>query len=352
MGLEDNYFFNNFRQRNFKFVFDDISGFILKRLIDLKFWQKFFLAVFLFFGFFYFFFISAPIKSFSTGVFAFEIQEGVIARHVGKNLKEEKLIRSPVAFNFVIKLIGGENKIKAGKYQFEEKQNLFKVIWRIVEGEEGYEPIRLLVPEGTSVEEIALLVKDKKPDFNHEKFVYLAKNEEGYLFPDTYFLPPGVLPETLIRIMKNNFENKIETLKEDLEKSGQRLADVVIMASILEKEARTTRSRQIIAGILWERLKIGMPLQVDAVFLYINGKSTYDLTMDDLRDESSLYNTYVYRGLPPGPITNPGLDSIWSALNPIKTNYLYYLSDKSGRMYYAETFEEHIVNKQKYMHLY
>ena len=120
------------------------------------------------------------------------------------------------------------------------------------------------------------------------------------------------------------------------------------MASIIEKEAHTSDDRRVISGILWERLKIGMPLQVDATFLYINGKNTYDLSVDDLAIDSP-YNTYKYAGLPIGPIGNPGLDSLEAALAPMTSPYLYYLSDKSGKTYYARTFNEHKRNREKYM---
>jgi len=120
------------------------------------------------------------------------------------------------------------------------------------------------------------------------------------------------------------------------------------MASIIEAEARTTESRRIISGILWKRISLGMPLQVDSTFVYINGKNTYELTSDDLKIDSP-YNTYVYKGLPPTPIGNPGLDAILAALYPKTSKYLYFLSSKSGDMYYATTFEQHKRNKELYL---
>ena len=120
------------------------------------------------------------------------------------------------------------------------------------------------------------------------------------------------------------------------------------MASILENEARLYESRQIVAGILWKRISLKIALQVDAAFKYINGKTTEDLTLDDLKINSP-YNTYNRLGLPPTPISNPGLLAIKAAVNPIKTQYLYFLSDKSGNMNYAITLEEHAENKWKYL---
>jgi len=120
------------------------------------------------------------------------------------------------------------------------------------------------------------------------------------------------------------------------------------MASILEGEALTTSDRKLVAGVLWRRLEIGMPLQVDATFSYVNGKTTFELTLDDLKIDSP-YNTYKYKGLPPTPINNPGLNSINAALYPTKTKYLYFLSGNDGKMHYARTFEEHKRNRQLYL---
>ena len=120
------------------------------------------------------------------------------------------------------------------------------------------------------------------------------------------------------------------------------------MASILEGEARRMETRKIIAGILWTRLEIDMPLQVDATFRYINGKGTFDLTKADL-EEDNPYNTYINKGLPPTPISSPGIDAISAALNPIKTNYIYFLSDNDGNMYYAVDFEGHKKNRVLYL---
>jgi len=149
--------------------------------------------------------------------------------------------------------------------------------------------------------------------------------------------------------MENNFNVKISEIQDKIEKSKKSLKDVIIMASILEKEGNSFESNKIIAGILWKRIEIGMPLQVDAVFPYIIGKNTYELTLEDLKVDSK-YNTYLHKGLPPGPISNPGIYSILATLEPIKTDNLYYLSDKNGTMHYATNFEQHKKNKELYLY--
>ncbi|MBI3075161.1 MAG: endolytic transglycosylase MltG, partial [Parcubacteria group bacterium] len=151
------------------------------------------------------------------------------------------------------------------------------------------------------------------------------------------------------RAMRENFFKKIKPLETAIGDSGKNLHEILTMASLLEEEARAADTRRLIAGILWRRLKIGMPLQVDATFMYINGKNTFELTLEDLADDSSPYNTYTHKGLPPGPITNPGLDSIVAALYPKENPYLFYLADLSGTTYYSRTFDEHKEKKFRYL---
>ncbi len=150
--------------------------------------------------------------------------------------------------------------------------------------------------------------------------------------------------------MHQTFKKRIATLTSEVEKFGKPVSEIVILASLLEEEASTSEDRRIVSGILWKRLSMGMLLQVDATFQYINGKGSLELTLDDLKIDSP-YNTYKYKGLPPTPISNPGLDSIRAAVIPTKTNYLYYLSERDGTMHYATTFAEHLRNKARYLRI-
>lgn len=258
------------------------------------------------------------------------------------------LIRSPFVFRSLVILLGGEKKVTAGDYLLSNRESPLTLAWRIIEGRFGMDPIKVTLPEGLNVSELSGLLVKNLVDFNVKDFEEHAKSEEGYLFPDTYFFPPTAKPSDVISRMQDNFDEKIETIKKDIEAFGKPLSDVVIMASILEGEAKDTESRQIVAGILWKRISIDMPLQVDATFKYINGKDSSNLTLDDLKIESD-YNTYTNRGLPPTPINNPGLDALLAAVTPTKTDYLYFLTGKDGKMYYAKTFEAHKDNKEKYL---
>jgi UPF0755 protein len=193
------------------------------------------------------------------------------------------------------------------------------------------------------------MLKKYSKNFDQDEFVRITAAHEGYLFPDTYYFLPSISAAEVSEVLQKNFIKKIAVIADEIKTFNHPLGDVVKIASLLEEEARTTTSRRIIAGILWKRLSIGMPLQVDSAFQYVDGKrNSVDLTLNDLKIDSP-YNTYVHTGLPPTAITNPGLDALFSAVTPIKTAYLYYLSDKKGEMHYARTFEEHVANKDRYL---
>lgn len=289
---------------------------------------------------------SRPPAGFPVGKYV-EIQSGTFD-DVGQLLESKQIIRSAFWFKIVARLTGN-TLLKTGLYSFEKPFYAFTIARRINDGFTNVERVRITVPEGMTVAQTAAIAyKALGADFSQKRFISLAKANEGYLFPETYFVLPNISEDELVTTMLDMYKLRTKNLKQDIARSGRTERDIVIMASILEEEGNTTNSRQMISDILWRRIKIGMPLQVDATFLYINGKKTHELTREDLRDTSP-YNTYMYKGLPPGPITNPGLDSIQAALNPIKNEYWYYLSDKEGGMHYAETYNEHLANKAKYI---
>lgn len=275
------------------------------------------------------------------------IKSGASLRSIAADLKEYHVIKSPFFFRLAVTTLGGEKKLIAGDYLLDLKEGPVDLAYRITQGKFHLVTFKATIPEGWSSAQIAEYIKINLKDFDAATFLKLARKEEGYLFPDTYFVSPAIKPDVFIDMMKNNFDEKIKKAY-GIATSTHNLKEIITMASILEEEARTTESRQVVAGILWKRLSLGMPLQVDSTFLYINGKTTYELTADDLKINSP-YNTYKYKDLPPGPISNPGLDAINSALNPIETKYLYFLSSKSGKMYYATTFEQHKRNKELYL---
>ncbi len=298
---------------------------------------------------FYLLFCSAP-KNFPTNTI-YDLRSGQTISNVSDNFVKSNIITSSFLFKtFVYFFSLGYSKVIEGDYALNEKQNVFTLAWRVSHGKLDIVPIKITVFEGLNSYEIAEILAKKFPSFDEKVFLSLVEKEklEGYLFPDTYFIMPNATEAEIIQMMNSNFKEKIMEINADIKKFGKSESDVIKMASIIEEEARTTESREIVAGILWKRISIKMALQVDSSFKYINGKTTATLTNDDLKIDSP-YNSYTNRGLPPTPISNPGLAAIKATINPQNTPFLYFLTDKDGNMHYSVTFEDHVANKLKYL---
>jgi len=305
---------------------------------------SFFIVVLL--VFFYIFFVKPP-SDFPVDSIII-IEKGTTLSETSRILEERSIIRSPFLFKSLVILSAGEGGVVSGEYFFKKREGVFSVVRDVTGGEYGLAPKKVILPEGATVSEMAHILADTFPSFDADNFLRLAKDDEGYLFPDTYLFLPNVEEEQVYQELRDTFDERVGGLKREIERSGSTLHEIITMASLLEEEARTQETREIISGILWKRLEIGMALQVDAVFPYIIGKNTFELTLEDLEVDSP-YNTYKYRGLPLGPISNPGLVSIGAALNPAESPYLFYLSDKKGVMHYSPDFEGHKINKAKYL---
>ncbi|TSC83813.1 MAG: UPF0755 protein [Parcubacteria group bacterium Gr01-1014_17] len=278
------------------------------------------------------------------------IEKGTALAVIADDFDKRRIVRSPFWFKVFVTLRAGSDGAIAGDYFFRERASALRIAERLVTGEYGLEETRVVIPEGLTNKEIATLFARALPKFSAREFLSLAEKKEGYLFPDTYQFLPNIQASGVIAVMEENFNKKITGLEPLVQIFKKPLRDIIIMASLLEKEARTLDTRRRIAGILWKRLRLGMPLQVDAVFPYIFEGKAYDLTDGDLLVDSP-YNTYKYKGLPVGAISNPGLDALRAAVTPIDTPYLYYLSDKNGDMHYAKTHEEHLVNRVRYLNM-
>jgi len=304
------------------------------------------IVVFILFSFVYNFSFKAP-RDFPYGSLI-EIQKGQNLNEIAEFLENKSVIRSAFLYKTIARIIAGDEKILHGEYFFDIPVSVFTIAQRTTRGRFGLDPVRITLPEGATIFEIQEILDWKLPSFPSEEFLKLAEGKEGYLFPDTYFFLPNVSPEQIIEELSDNFNNKMESIREQINNSGHTLEEIIIMASIIEKETITNKDKKIVSGILWKRIEIGMPLQVDATFAYINGKGTFQLSLEDLKIDSP-YNTYKYRGLPIGPIANPGLESIMAALEPEESPYFYYLSDMESNIHYASNFEEHKRNKAKYL---
>lgn len=294
----------------------------------------------------HFYFWRAP-AGFPTNII-YTVESGVGLSVLSQSLQEKKIIRSPFWFKSFSVLFGGTKGVVAGDYKLPNRANAITLAKVFSTGKYGLTPVKLIIPEGLNSAEITILVQTHFANIKSEDFRLLAKAQEGYLFPDTYFFSPNVTTEMIINTMRKNFENKILTIQAELSATDKNLDSIVKMASVLEAEARTQETRRMIADILWRRIELGIPLQVDASFKYINGKNSSNLTLEDLKIDSP-YNSYKYQGLPPTPINNPGLEAILDAMMPMKNEYLYFLTDKDGNMHYAKTHQEHVQNKAKYL---
>lgn len=290
---------------------------------------------------------SAP-ANFPVGE-VFVVERGETLSGASRELESQSVIRSPFLFKAFLTLFAGSKGLAAGDYYLPEKQGVVGIAWRLSRGIYGLENVRVTIPEGFNVNDIANRLSQTFNTFDVDAFIKVATPYEGYLFPDTYLFLPNVTPEQVVKAMTDTYQRRIVALESEIKAFGRPIEDVIIMASIVEEEARTEESRRMIAGILWKRLSVDMPLQVDAAFSKVNGKSaSADLTLDDLKIVNP-YNTYVNKGLPPGPIANPGLDSIRATITPIASQYYYYLTDHDGVMRYGATHDQHVANKDRYL---
>ncbi len=276
------------------------------------------------------------------------IDSGVGAKRVSDLLKDKGFIKSNFLLYYILLIFNDPSNIKASTYVFEEPQTTTQIARKLMNGDFSNDLVKLTHPEGERVEQLAKRTKELLPDFNADIFIDKAKKFEGRLFPDTYFIPPSYSEQELIDLMLETFKDKITPLLADIEKSYLTLDKIIILASIIEREADSRESKRMVSAILQNRLKANMPLQADASIEYILDKPLSELTPEDLKIDSP-YNTYLNLGLPPTAIGNPGLETIEAVLYPAETDYMFYLTDGNGDFYYAKTYKEHKANIEKYL---
>jgi UPF0755 protein len=299
-------------------------------------------------------YIIQPPDNFPTDELV-SVPEGATTSEIGDILRADGVIRNAAAFRLLVEVMGSQRGVHAGDYLFKQPVDIFTIAHALVAGQFGLEPDRFRIPEGASVNIIADVFSSRLQRFDPSDFLAKAQPLEGYLFPDTYFFLPNATQDTVITTMRENFDAHLsattttgKTLSQDVVASGHSLNDIVIMASIIEREAPGEQDRKMIAGVLWNRIKRGMPLQTDVPLTALTGKADSQLTMADLATTSP-YNTYTHAGLPPGAIGNPSFESLEAAADPIASTYLYYLADKNGVTHYAKTYAQHLQNIRKYL---
>lgn len=293
----------------------------------------------------------------------FLVQKGMNSKEIATNLQQKGLIKSDLFFRIYVIMFGQRTKLQAGRYDISSGMSMATIAQKIASGETIKNTVTVI--EGWDVQDMAEYLADKKiytmDDFlratkaTHQQFSFLQDKPaklslEGYLFPDTYEISGSETADELVIDMLNNFDKKLTPdLRSEIKKQKKSIFQIVTMASILEKEVKTLDDKKMVAGILWKRIAEGMPLQVDATVNYITRKDHAGALIADTKIDSP-YNTYKYYGLPLGPISSPGIDSLVAAIYPTKSNYWFYLSDpKTGKTIFSKTLDEHNHAVAKYL---
>ena len=304
----------------------------------------------------------------NTEEISISIKPGDSISHIADTLEEKDIIKSSSAFYWYTRIHGLDTSIISGRFMLSSSMTVPEILTKI--GNPAESEAIITIQEGLRIADIderltemnliqkgeftkAVQAFDDYDSYDFISKIFLKETSnlaiplEGYLYPDTYFLDPIEFdPTNLIYKTLDNFENKISTLTGTIEASPRSFHEVITMASILEKEVRTSEDRRLVAGILWKRLDSEWRLDADATLLY--EKTDTKITTKDLNSDSP-YNTRKLKGLPPGPICNPSIESIEAVLNPTASSHWFYLTTKDGTTIFADTNEQHEQNKTKYL---
>ena len=280
----------------------------------------------------------------------FVVEEGATLKQVAVDLANADIIRSSTLFRLASRLMGHDHHIKTGEYRLNSTLPPLKILEILKEGRIITHSIT--IPEGFNLNQIAHLLEQKGLS-NKASFIEQAKDRsliaclglsgdtlEGYLYPDTYRFRRNVTADRVIDIMVKRFQDIITPLEAQIKDSDMTLKQVITLASIVEKETGRPEERPIIARVFLNRLEKNMRLESDPTVIYGISNFNGNLTKRDLKAKAP-YNTYIIRGLPPGPIANPGLAAISAVLNPAEGNYYYFVSKNNGTHYFSETLKEH-----------
>lgn len=276
---------------------------------------------------------------------------------IASGLKEQNLIKNSFAFKLLVSQMGISKNIQAGDFRLSGDMGAKEIATLLTHGAID---VWITFPEGQRIEQQAAKIEEKlkfgqNKDYQFDKKEYIKLSEEGYMFPDTYLIAKDASSVQIAKKLRDTFTTKVES--EFLKNNQTFLSskEVVTLASIIEREAKNDAERAKIAGVLMNRLNNNLPLQVDATVQYARGydssKNTWwpEISTSDYHDVKSPYNTYLFPGLPPGPICNPGIASIKAALSPEKNDYYYYLHDSRGNIHFAKTIDEHNDNIRKFL---
>lgn len=305
---------------------------------------------------------TKPVDAGNHDLQEFVVDKGASTKKIAAQLEEAGLINSSLSFQVYVKQNGFDGKLRNGTYLLSSGMSTEEIVDSLLNG--IGETIKFTIPEGYTTEEIAgVFVTNNimsEEDFwqviengDFSQYDFLADQPmdrhrlEGYLFPDTYIIAKGSSPEAVIKAMLDRFSVVKSSLPDN--KSGLSFDDMVILASLVESEARVDEDRDIIASVYLNRMETDMPLQCDATVQYAMPERKERLLYSDYKYESP-YNTYLFTGLPPTAICNPGEKSLIAACQPADTEYFYYLWDKTtdGNHVFAKTYNEHLKNRERY----
>jgi len=299
--------------------------------------------------------LNAPVHG-REAAESFVIQKGGSVTSVARELKNAGLIRSKFLFITLVRLQKGTGSIKSGEYSIEKSSKTSDIINKLVRGE--VVTLKFTVPEGLYIRQIADLLQ-KKGIVSADKFIAASSSRvllekyhipfnsaEGFLFPDTYVVAKGLDAYRIVEIMIQRFFEELDRIHFN-RYSNEDLKRIVIIASLIEREAKVDNERPLISAVFYNRLNKNKRLESCATVQYVLGKPKERLLFSDLKIESP-YNTYLYTGLPPGPIANPGIKSIQAAISPADVDYLFFVSKKDGTHYFSSTYREHLDAIEKY----
>lgn len=314
-----------------------------------------------------------PANANDTQIVEVEIPEGTPVSTMGDILEEQGLIRSSSAFSLLVRVQGAAANLQAGVHDLSPSMTMPEIVAALQEGAEEAGLLKVTVNEGLTVDQIAEVVADST-SYSAENFLNLMTNQEflaqlvqqypiltdsynnpnvryvleGYLFPATYDVAQGETLESLVTQMVDKTNEVLSKYQADIDASSYSLQDIMSIASLVEKEGQTTEDRKLIAGVFYNRLEQGMPIQSDISVLYALGTHKEMVTYDDLEVDSP-YNLYTNAGLPPGPMNSPSEDAIAAALEPTDNDYLYFYANlKTGEVFYTDNYEQHQAWAQEY----
>lgn len=296
---------------------------------------------------------------------SFIISSGQGVNEISRNLDDDGLIKNKFVFETWLWLKKSESRVKAGVYNIPADVSIRQLSNIFVLGPQDSQQTvtllegwtRQLMADALDKKNIAgdifMTKTARKADYeeNYDFLIDAPNNAslEGYIFPDTYYIDNYTTVDNLISKTLNNFDRKLdEDLRQEIKRQDKTIFEVITLASIVEREVPQFNDKKMIADIFLKRLKVGIGLQSDATVNYVTGKGLAQPTLADLEIDSP-YNTYKYRGLPPGPISNPGIDSIEAVIYPTANDYYYFLTTLEGEVIYSVDYDEHLRNKAKYL---